>query len=142
MSCGKLATPPAPPHRPCVGGKLSLICLLLVKAFVFSPLSLCLSFHLINLSVNILPDLSPATTEHVLYGSAPGSPECPARCCLSPPSLSFLLGGLFEYVTAANYLGEIVEWCGFALASWSPPGAAFALFSISTLLTRARQHHQ
>ncbi|XP_057646181.1 3-oxo-5-alpha-steroid 4-dehydrogenase 1 [Chionomys nivalis] len=51
-------------------------------------------------------------------------------------------GGLFEYVTAANYLGEIVEWCGFALASWSPPGGAFALFTISTLLTRARQHHQ
>ncbi|KAK7812725.1 hypothetical protein U0070_011115 [Myodes glareolus] len=50
--------------------------------------------------------------------------------------------GLFEYVTAANFLGEIVEWCGFALASWSPPGTAFALFTISTLLTRARQHHQ
>lgn len=51
-------------------------------------------------------------------------------------------GGLFEYVTAANYLGEIVEWFGFALASWSPAGGAFALFTISTLLTRARQHHQ
>ncbi|XP_013205190.1 3-oxo-5-alpha-steroid 4-dehydrogenase 1 isoform X2 [Microtus ochrogaster] len=54
----------------------------------------------------------------------------------------FLTGGLFEYVTAANYLGEIVEWCGFALASWSPSGGAFALFTISTLLSRARQHHQ
>ena len=26
-------------------------------------------------------------------------------------------GGLFEYVSAANYFGEICEWWGFALAA-------------------------
>ena len=26
-------------------------------------------------------------------------------------------GGLFEYVSAANYFGEILEWWGFALAA-------------------------
>lgn len=51
-------------------------------------------------------------------------------------------GGLFEYVSAANYFGELVEWCGFALASWSLQGVVFALFTLSTLLTRAKQHHQ
>ncbi|XP_036062773.1 3-oxo-5-alpha-steroid 4-dehydrogenase 1 [Onychomys torridus] len=51
-------------------------------------------------------------------------------------------GGLFEYVSAANYLGEIMEWCGFALASWSLQATVFALFTFSTLFTRARQHHQ
>ena len=26
-------------------------------------------------------------------------------------------GGFFEYISAANYFGEIVEWWGFALAA-------------------------
>ncbi|XP_008832795.1 3-oxo-5-alpha-steroid 4-dehydrogenase 1 [Nannospalax galili] len=51
-------------------------------------------------------------------------------------------GGVFEYVSAANYLGEILEWCGFALASWSLQGGVFALFSFCILFTRAKQHHQ
>ena len=34
-------------------------------------------------------------------------------------------GGMFERVSAANYFGEIVEWCGFALAAYPslPAGA-------------------
>ncbi|KAM3928976.1 3-oxo-5-alpha-steroid 4-dehydrogenase 1 [Leptodactylus fuscus] len=51
-------------------------------------------------------------------------------------------GGLFEYVSGANFLGEIVEWSGFAIASWSLPGAAFAIFTLLVLLSRAQQHHQ
>ncbi|XP_045422099.1 3-oxo-5-alpha-steroid 4-dehydrogenase 1 isoform X2 [Lemur catta] len=51
-------------------------------------------------------------------------------------------GGLFEYVTAANYFGEIVEWCGYALASWSLQGGAFALFTFCILLPIAQKHHQ
>ncbi|XP_020030975.2 3-oxo-5-alpha-steroid 4-dehydrogenase 1 isoform X1 [Castor canadensis] len=50
-------------------------------------------------------------------------------------------GGLFEYVTGGNYFGEIVEWCGFALASWSLQGGVFALFTFCILFTRAKQHH-
>ncbi|KAM4027070.1 3-oxo-5-alpha-steroid 4-dehydrogenase 1 [Anomaloglossus baeobatrachus] len=51
-------------------------------------------------------------------------------------------GGLFEYVSGANFLGEIVEWSGFAIAGWSIPGAAFAVFTFLVLLSRAQQHHQ
>ncbi|XP_030886453.1 3-oxo-5-alpha-steroid 4-dehydrogenase 1 isoform X1 [Leptonychotes weddellii] len=51
-------------------------------------------------------------------------------------------GGFFEYVTAANYFGEVVEWCGYSLASWSLQGGAFALFTFCILCTRAQQHHQ
>lgn len=50
-------------------------------------------------------------------------------------------GGLFEYVTAANYFGEVVEWCGFALASWSPQAGAFALFTACSLFSIAQHHH-
>ncbi|ELK08156.1 3-oxo-5-alpha-steroid 4-dehydrogenase 1 isoform X1 [Pteropus alecto] len=51
-------------------------------------------------------------------------------------------GGLFEYVSTANYFGEVLEWCGYGLASWSVQGAAFALFTFCVLLCRARQHHR
>lgn len=51
-------------------------------------------------------------------------------------------GGLFERISAANYFGELVEWGGYALASWSPPGGSFALFSFCILFPRAEQHHR
>jgi hypothetical protein len=38
-------------------------------------------------------------------------------------------GGGFEWVSGANFLGEIVEWVGFALASWSLPGARAVLLA-------------
>lgn len=46
-------------------------------------------------------------------------------------------GGLFDYVACPNYLGEIVEWFGFALATWSLPGLAFALFTAANIGPRA-----
>lgn len=51
-------------------------------------------------------------------------------------------GGLFEYVTGANFFGEVLEWCGFALACSTVESAAFALSTFLILSTRARQHHQ
>ncbi|CAI4228514.1 unnamed protein product [Auanema sp. JU1783] len=51
-------------------------------------------------------------------------------------------GGLFEYVSGANYFGEIVEWLGFALVARSLPSVAFAIFTISNIGPRAIQHHR
>ncbi|KAM9364045.1 3-oxo-5-alpha-steroid 4-dehydrogenase 2b [Pholidichthys leucotaenia] len=51
-------------------------------------------------------------------------------------------GGLFEYVSGANYLGEIVEWFGYALATWSFPALSFALFSLCFIGPRACYHHR
>jgi 3-oxo-5-alpha-steroid 4-dehydrogenase 1 len=45
--------------------------------------------------------------------------------------------GLFKYVTSANYFGEIVEWCGFAILTWSASGAVFAWWTIANLVPRA-----
>jgi hypothetical protein len=46
-------------------------------------------------------------------------------------------GWLYEYVACPNYFGEIVEWFGFALATWSLPGLAFALFTAANIGPRA-----
>jgi protein-S-isoprenylcysteine O-methyltransferase Ste14 len=50
-------------------------------------------------------------------------------------------GGLYELVSCPNYLGEIVEWIGWAIASWSLGGLAFALFTIANLAPRALSNH-
>ncbi len=46
-------------------------------------------------------------------------------------------GGMFRYVSSANYFGEFMEWCGFALLTWSPAGAVFALWTFANLGPRA-----
>ncbi|KAL8194261.1 UNVERIFIED_CONTAM: 3-oxo-5-alpha-steroid 4-dehydrogenase 1 [Gekko kuhli] len=51
-------------------------------------------------------------------------------------------GGMFEYVSGANFFGEIVEWSGFALACCTVESAVFALSTFLILTTRAQQHHQ
>ncbi|XP_068683526.1 3-oxo-5-alpha-steroid 4-dehydrogenase 1-like isoform X1 [Montipora foliosa] len=51
-------------------------------------------------------------------------------------------GGMFTYVSGANFFGEIVEWSGFALACWSLPSLAFAVFTALNIGPRAIQHHR
>jgi len=51
-------------------------------------------------------------------------------------------GGLYRWVTCPNYLGEIIEWFGFALCTYSLPGLVFALWTVANLLPRARSHHK
>ena len=50
-------------------------------------------------------------------------------------------GRLYRYVSSPNYLGEILEWFGFALATWSMAGLAFAIFTAANLVPRARANH-
>lgn len=51
-------------------------------------------------------------------------------------------GGLFHYVSCPNYLGEMVEWAGWALLTWSPAGVAFAVWTAANLLPRALACHR
>lgn len=46
-------------------------------------------------------------------------------------------GGMFKYVSSANYFGEILEWVGFAILTWSLSGAVFVLWTIANLTPRA-----
>jgi 3-oxo-5-alpha-steroid 4-dehydrogenase 1 len=51
-------------------------------------------------------------------------------------------GGLFEYVSAPHYFGEILEWFGFAVAcNFSTPSCAFLVFTACNLIPRAIAHH-
>ena len=50
-------------------------------------------------------------------------------------------GGVFNLVSCPNLLGEIIEWVGFALLSWSLPGLAFALWTIANMVPRALWRH-
>ncbi len=51
-------------------------------------------------------------------------------------------GGLFDLVASPNYFGEIVEWTGWALATWSLAGLAFAMFTVANLVPRAHAHRR
>ncbi len=51
-------------------------------------------------------------------------------------------GGGFEYVSAPNYLGEILEWVGFALAAQTLAAWAFAAFTFANLAPRALSNHR
>ena len=45
--------------------------------------------------------------------------------------------GMYKYVTSANYLGEITEWLGFAILTWSFAGLLFFWFSCCNLIPRS-----
>ncbi len=46
-------------------------------------------------------------------------------------------GGMFRFVTSANYFGEFLEWVGFAILTWSWAGGVFALWTFANLAPRA-----
>lgn len=51
-------------------------------------------------------------------------------------------GGMFRYVSSANYLGELLEWVGFAIFTWSAAGAVFAIWTFANLAPRAAKIHR
>jgi protein-S-isoprenylcysteine O-methyltransferase Ste14 len=51
-------------------------------------------------------------------------------------------GGGYRWVSSPNYLGEIIEWSGWALATWSLGGLAFAVYTIANLAPRALANHR
>jgi protein-S-isoprenylcysteine O-methyltransferase Ste14 len=51
-------------------------------------------------------------------------------------------GGLYRWISCPNYFGEIVEWIGWAVATWSWSGTAFAFWTAANLAPRARANHR
>ena len=50
--------------------------------------------------------------------------------------------GLHRYLASPNYFGEVLQWTGWALATWSVGGALFACFTFCNLAPRAVSHLQ
>ena len=50
-------------------------------------------------------------------------------------------GGFYRWVSAPNYMGEILQWFGWALLTWSTAGLAFAVYTVANLAPRAYTHH-
>jgi protein-S-isoprenylcysteine O-methyltransferase Ste14 len=51
-------------------------------------------------------------------------------------------GGLYRWVSSPNYLGEILEWTGWAVLTSSWPGLVFALWTAANLAPRALTNHR
>ncbi|KAF3448987.1 hypothetical protein FNV43_RR09711 [Rhamnella rubrinervis] len=51
-------------------------------------------------------------------------------------------GGWFELVSCPNYFGEIVEWFGWAVMTWSWVGLGFLLYTCANLVPRAFANHR
>lgn len=51
-------------------------------------------------------------------------------------------GGLYRYISCPNYFGEILEWSGWALCTFSMAGLGFALWTAANLVPRALAHHR
>lgn len=49
--------------------------------------------------------------------------------------------GAFQLVSCGNYLGELVEWIGWAFMTWSLAGVTFAIWTAANLVPRALAHH-
>jgi 3-oxo-5-alpha-steroid 4-dehydrogenase 1 len=51
-------------------------------------------------------------------------------------------GGLYKWISCPNYFGEIVEWVGWAVLTWSLAGTVFVFWTMANLLPRALTHHR
>lgn len=45
--------------------------------------------------------------------------------------------GMYRFVTSANYFGELLEWFGFAVLTWSSAGFLFVFWTACNLIPRS-----
>ena len=49
---------------------------------------------------------------------------------------------MYNYVTSANYFGELLEWLGWAILTWSWAGLVFFIWTFANLVPRANTLHK
>ena len=59
----------------------------------------------------------------------------------APGDYEIPYGGLYRYISCPNYLGEIIQWTGFAVLTWSLPAFAFAVYTAANVGPRAVANH-
>lgn len=47
---------------------------------------------------------------------------------------------LFHWICSPNYLGEMIQWLGFAVSAWSLPAFTFFIYTVANLTPRALQN--
>ena len=50
--------------------------------------------------------------------------------------------GMYRFVSCPNYMGECLEWIGWAIATWSLAGLSFAVWTLANLAPRAFSNHR
>jgi len=60
----------------------------------------------------------------------------------SPEEYVIPHGWLFNLISSPHYFGEIIEWAGWAIMTWSLPGLAFSVFTFANLFPRAVASHR
>ena len=60
----------------------------------------------------------------------------------SPEEYVIPRGWLFDFISSPHYFGEIIEWAGWAIMTWSLPGLAFSVFTFANLFPRAVASHR
>jgi protein-S-isoprenylcysteine O-methyltransferase Ste14 len=60
----------------------------------------------------------------------------------SPQEYVIPKGWLFRYISSPHYFGEIIEWAGWAVMTWSLPGLAFFIFTFANIFPRAVSSHK
>ena len=55
---------------------------------------------------------------------------------------SIPMGWPFRFISCPNYLGEIMEWMGFAIMAWNLPALSFFVWTFANLVPRAIDHHK
>ena len=51
-------------------------------------------------------------------------------------------GGAYRFVSCPNYFGELLEWAGWAMLTWSVAGVVFLLWTAANLIPRALANHR
>jgi len=51
-------------------------------------------------------------------------------------------GGIFNLISCPNHFGEIIEWFGYSILTWSPAALSFAIWTFANLVPRSLAHHQ
>lgn len=50
--------------------------------------------------------------------------------------------GLYRFISSANYFGELLEWIGFAVLTWSSAGLLFVFWTACNLVPRSDTIHK
>ena len=57
------------------------------------------------------------------------------------PGYHIPMGGMYRFVSCPNYLGELIQWTGFALIVDAPAAWTFVIWTMANLAPRAIKHH-